>query len=59
MLGAMQIPYFLAQIWDLTKGAVLHTFSEHDAPVISVAFHPTEFVMGKSRVKQNKNRRIF
>lgn len=36
------------QIWDLTKGEVVYTFNNHEAPLQSICFHPTEFVLGKS-----------
>lgn len=39
---------FILQIWDLRTGSVLHDFIKHDGPVLSVEYHPHEFLLASS-----------
>eukprot|EP01138_Halocafeteria_seosinensis_P015288 gb/GECG01015604.1/.p1 GENE.gb/GECG01015604.1/~~gb/GECG01015604.1/.p1 ORF type:complete len:734 (+),score=92.48 gb/GECG01015604.1/:1-2202(+) len=36
------------KVWDLTKGEIVHTFRNHRAPVQTICFHPTEFVLASA-----------
>ena len=36
---------FLAQVWDLTAGKLLHDFKFHDGHIRSLDFHPLEFLL--------------